>query len=52
MAMMSRIRGAWKRRAAYLRTKRELQRMPIDVALDLDLDPGNPSRTARWAVYG
>ncbi|WP_368183714.1 hypothetical protein [Aestuariibius sp. HNIBRBA575] len=38
--------------AHYVRTKRELQNMPLDVALDLDIDRAAASRIAHKAVYG
>lgn len=41
-----------KKRAAYHRTVRELRRMPLDVALDLDIFPGDAETIARRAVYG
>lgn len=37
---------------AYLRTRRELASLPLDVALDLDIYPGDAARIARNAVYG
>lgn len=41
-----------KKRAAYRRTVRELRRLPLDTALDLDLYPGDAEIIARRAVYG
>lgn len=41
-----------KKRRAYNRTLRELKSMPLDVALDLDIYPGDAERIARRAVYG
>lgn len=38
--------------AAYVRTRDEIARLPLDVALDLDLYPGDADRIARRAVYG
>ena len=52
MPIMARIRSAFQMRAAYRRTKRDLERMPLDVALDLDLYPGDARQIARQAVYG
>ena len=40
------------RRAAYRRTRRELRSMPLDVALDLDIDRADAGRIARASVYG
>lgn len=41
-----------KKRAAYHRTVRELRRLPLDVALDLDIFPGDAEAIAHRAVYG
>mgnify|MGYP001812426670 CR=1 FL=1 len=41
-----------KKRAAYHRTLRELRRLPLDTALDLDIYPGDVQEIARRAVYG
>ena len=41
-----------ERRAQYRRTLRELRSMPLDVALDLDIDKGDAQRIATRAVYG
>lgn len=41
-----------QKRAAYNRTVRELSRLPIDVALDLDIYPGDAKKIAHRAVYG
>ena len=52
MTLIQDIRRAAQQRRAYARTVRELARMPVDVALDLDLYPGDAHRNARRAVYG
>ncbi len=41
-----------KKRRAYNRTLNELRRLPLDVALDLDIYPGDAEKLARRAVYG
>ena len=41
-----------ERHAQYRRTLRELRSMPLDVALDLDIDKGDAQRIATRAVYG
>lgn len=46
------LRTAVRKRAAYNRTVAELQALPLDVALDLDLYPGDAKSIARRAVYG
>lgn len=50
--LMSQIRTAAARRAQYKRTRAELSRMPLDVALDLEIDRDDSTRLARQAVYG
>ncbi len=41
-----------KKHAAYHRTVRELRRMPLDTALDLDIYPGDAKQIAHRAVFG
>lgn len=41
-----------KKRRAYHRTLNELRRLPLDVALDLDIYHGDAEKLARRAVYG
>lgn len=36
----------------YRLTRDEIARMPLDVALDLDIYPGDAERIARKAVFG
>lgn len=38
--------------ASYVRTSRELRNLPLDVALDLDIDRRDARKIARKAVYG
>ena len=52
MTILADLRSAVARRAAYNRTVRELRALPLDVALDLDIFPGDAPRIARKAVYG
>ncbi|MCL3882857.1 hypothetical protein [Marivita sp. GX14005] len=49
---MSSLRARLNKRAAYNRTVREIRAMPRDVALDLDIYPGDAEKIARKAVYG
>ena len=46
------LKSAAAKRAAYRQTARELRAMPLDVALDLDIDRSNADRMAAKAVYG
>lgn len=41
-----------QKRRAYHRTLRELRRLPLDVALDLDIYKGDAEKIAHRAVYG
>lgn len=41
-----------KKRRAYHRTMNELRRLPLDVALDLDIYHGDAEKLSRRAVYG
>ena len=52
MRFLDRLSDALSRRAARRRTERELRAMPLDVALDLDIDRADAGRIARAAVYG
>lgn len=52
MKLMTQIQTALRKRATYLRTKSELESMPLDVALDLDIYRGDAAKIARAAVYG
>ena len=50
--MMTRLKEAARKRALYLQTRNEIARMPLDIALDLDIYPGDAARIAHEAVYG
>ncbi len=50
--LLSRVQSAIRNRAAYRQTVNEIRRLPIDIALDLDLYPGDAEFIARRAVYG
>lgn len=52
MTVLTTIRTRLARHAAYLRTRRALANLPLDVALDLDIYPGDADAIARKAVYG
>ncbi|KPP84798.1 MAG: hypothetical protein HLUCCA08_12275 [Rhodobacteraceae bacterium HLUCCA08] len=51
MTAFASLRTALEKRAAYLRTKRELQGLPRDLAIE-DLGIYDPETQARQAVYG
>ncbi|WP_226561236.1 DUF1127 domain-containing protein [Salipiger thiooxidans] len=46
------LKSRFVARAKYRRTLRELSRLPLDTALDLDIHPGDIRRIAAEAVYG
>jgi len=50
--LVNRLKAAAAQRALYLHTRDEIARMPLDIALDLDIYPGDAARLAREAVYG
>jgi hypothetical protein len=52
MKVISYLKDAIEKRAAYLHTKAEIENMPLDMALDLDIYRGDADRIARLAVYG
>lgn len=52
MDMVRRMKAAAARRAAYHRTVREIENMPLDTALDLNIYREDARRIAREAVYG
>jgi hypothetical protein len=52
MSLMTHLRTALNQRAAYLRTRKAIRNLPLDVALDLDIYPGDASQIAHKAVYG
>jgi len=50
--MLNTFRTAIQKRAAYNRTRREIANLPLDMALDLDIYPGDADKIAYKAVYG
>lgn len=50
--LLDRLRRTLADHARYRRTRDEIARMPPDVALDLDIYPGDADRIARAAVWG
>ena len=53
MNTFGKLRTAVEKRAAYLRTKRELERLPRSLAVeDLGFAPEDAGRIAHRAVYG
>ncbi len=52
MTMFTRFENQLRAWIKYRRTAAELQKLPLDVALDLDIYRGDARRIARQAVYG
>ena len=52
MSIITRLRSAAIKRAAYNRTRNEIRTMPRDVAIDLGLFREDADRIAHEAVYG
>lgn len=50
--ILTTIQTRLKQRAAYRRTKAEIEAMPLDVAIDLDIYKPDAARIAEQAVYG
>lgn len=50
--LIQRMKDAADKRSRYLRTRDEIARMPLNIALDLDIYPADAARMAREAVYG
>lgn len=46
------IRDAARTYRLYRKTRAEIANLPLDIALDLDIYPGDADRIARKAVYG
>lgn len=52
MTIITQLKEAAAKRALYRRTREEIAHMPLDVALDLNIYPGDADRIAYEAVYG
>ena len=52
MSLISQLRTAARKRAAYKRTIRELRGIPLHLTEDLGIYPGDERRLARQAIYG
>ena len=50
--LMSSLRNRLEKRAAYYRTVNEIRSLPLDVALDLNIYPGDAEKIAYDAIYG
>jgi len=52
MSTFETFRSAIEKRMAYLQTRNEIRKIPLDVALDLGIHPGDAEAVAHKAVYG
>ncbi|MDQ2065541.1 hypothetical protein Q9295_04090 [Xinfangfangia sp. CPCC 101601] len=52
ITLIQNIKEAARKRAAYVRTRDEIARMPMDLAWDLDIHPADAAQIARKVVYG
>jgi hypothetical protein len=52
MNVIAQFKEAFEKRALYVKTRDEIAQLPLDVALDLDIFPGDAERIAYDAVYG
>lgn len=52
LTLIARLKANAETYARYRETRDEIARLPLDVALDLDIYPGDADRIAREAVYG
>jgi hypothetical protein len=52
MSMIAQFKDALEKRAMYVKTRDEIAKLPLDVALDLDIFPGDAEKIAYEAVYG
>ncbi|MCH2165743.1 MAG: hypothetical protein MK098_13990 [Marinovum sp.] len=51
-SFVSYLRDHISKRSAYRRTVEEIRSMPVNIALDLDIYPGDAERIAYRSVYG
>jgi hypothetical protein len=52
MSVITNLKDAVAKRAMYRRTRDEIAQLPLDIALDLNIFPGDAERIAYEAVYG
>jgi hypothetical protein len=52
ITVISMLKDAARNYAAYRKTRDEIANLPLDIALDLNIFPGDADRIAREAVYG
>ncbi len=52
MSLLTALQTRLRQRAAYRRTKAEIDAMPLHVAIDLDIYKPDAAKIAAQAVYG
>jgi uncharacterized protein YjiS (DUF1127 family) len=52
ITVLDMLKTAARNYAAYRQTRDEIANLPLDVALDIGIYPGDADRIAREAVYG
>jgi hypothetical protein len=52
ISVISMLKDAARDYAAYRKTRDEIANLPLEIALDLNIFPGDAERIAREAVYG
>lgn len=52
MTLLTNIRVALQKHAAFIRTRNEIREMPLAAALDLGIYRGDADVIARQAIYG
>lgn len=52
MALIKKLQNAAQMRATYIETRDKLRSLPLDVALDVNIDRTAAEQIARRAVYG
>lgn len=51
-SLLNTLKTAAQKHAAYMRTRRAIEAMPAETALDLGIYPGDARKLAHDAVYG
>ncbi|GHC43320.1 hypothetical protein [Neogemmobacter tilapiae] len=52
MTVIANLKEAAAKRALYRKTRDEIAQLPLDIALDLNIFPGDAGKIAYEAVYG
>lgn len=52
LSVFDMLRTSARTYAMYRRTRDEIANLPLEIALDLDIYPGDAERIAQEAVYG